>query len=299
MHGADQDLASSCLGVVSAGIDWITLTSTNQTTKKEMWRYFGGIVAEDLKLGYKTVPGGAYGFYGKRTRHALWAEKEDRTMLQVSGRRAQRAVMLCHPGDNATRLDVQVTLRVGEENVSTWLSDQADAAENAPRQRGKPREVARVIRSKKTETVYIGKRKSDLFLRLYDKFAESKEEEYRGCVRMELEIKGKTAKALWAYMAEEGRGTMYLLSMLLFHARRVGLSTKELELTEPAPELPKQENTKESVVLGWWSSQVAPSVARYSALGGWQTAFFALFGNCLTEHDKSMIMNSLSLVWGN
>jgi hypothetical protein len=264
-----------------------------------MWRYFNEIVAGDLKLGYKPIPGGAYGFYGKRTRHALLAEKEDRMMLQVSGTRAQRAVMLCAAGDNATRLDIQVTLRVGEENVHSWLQGQADAAECAPPQRGKPRSVKVVTERKKVQTVYVGKRSSDLFLRLYDKLEESKEEQYRGCVRLELEVKGKTAKALWAHMATQGLGTMYLLSMLLFHAKRVGLSTDGIEITTPAPALPEKQTTKESVLLGWWSSQVAPSVARYSAQGGWQTAFFALFGNCLTEWDKTAIMNTLSLQWGN
>jgi Replication initiation factor len=292
-------LQDSSLSLVSAGLDWITLTSVNQKTKLKMWRYFNEIAASDLQLGYKLVPGGAYGFYGKRTRHALLAEKEGRMMLQVSGERAKRAILLCAEGDNATRLDVQVTLRVGEENVSAWLENQLNRADTAPAQRGKPRSVKAVVANKKVQTVYIGKRKSDLFVRIYDKFEESGKEEFRGCVRLELEIKGKTSRALWAHMAQEGLGTMYLLSVLLFHANRVGLSTEGIDIETDAIEIPKRETTKESVTLGWWAKQVAPSVARYCALGGWQTAFFALFGHCLTEFDKTAIMNTLSIAWGN
>lgn len=285
--------------IKSAGFDWLTLTSENPESKLAMWRYFSSVAADDLQHGYAIVPGGAYGFYGKRARHALFAEKENRAMLQVSGRRAQQSYMLALPGDNATRIDVQITFTCPGEEPHEWLERCAYAVMAKPNGVGKPRQVVTIAKNGQTETVYIGSRKSDFFFRCYDKFAESGEEEYRGTVRVELEIKGKASKALWAHMAETGKGVLYLLSLLLQRAEGVGIPVEGIDLARQDIVLPKKQTTKESVTLAWFASQVAPAVARISGTSGWISAFAPLFHLSLTEYDRRTIMRLLSVAWGN
>lgn len=264
-----------------------------------MQRYFLRIARQDRQDGYETVKGGLYGFVGKKTRHALLGDKEDRSLLQVSGASAQNALVLCRNGDNCTRLDVQITLRVGQENVNWFLAQQERRLLAHPARHGKRPDVDARHKNGKVETVYSGSRKSDVFVRLYDKFAESRKEEHRGCVRFEVVFKGDASKALWAHLAEGDDGIMYLLRLLLHVLEQRGVDTSAIELQRQDIAIPRRQNTKENVTLGWWASQVAPSVARISAERGWQWCFHVLFGKACTEWDRTAIMNSFSIAWGN
>lgn len=287
------------LPLVSAGLDYLTLTSTASSSKRAMWRFFNAIVAADLKLGHKIKSGGAYGFYGKRARHALLAEKEDRMMLQVSGQAAQRSFKLMRDGDNATRIDIQVTFRVPPGGVQAMLAQLSAEARSAPAVRGHKPEVTDVVKTRGIETVYIGVRKSDVFLRLYDKFAESKEDRFKDCVRLEAEIKGKTAKALWRHCASNGLGPGYLLSVLRGLLERRGLQVGMIDWISVPQPLPPKEKTSQETTRAWWSVQVAPSVARDASVSGWYAAFCILFERCLTELDRCTILKALSVAWGN
>lgn len=292
-------LSETSLSLKSAGIDFLTLTSTNPQTKREMLRYFGSLIASDLKLGHKVVPGGAYGFYGKRTRHGLLAEKDDRTMLQVSGAAAQHTFKLIREGDNCTRLDVQVTLQCAPGAVPALLSSVALAARAAPALRGKRPKVKNIEGDYGTETVYIGKRSSDVYIRCYDKFEESGKEEYRNCVRFEVELKGKTAKAVWLKCATEGLGPSYLLGILRFVLERRGVALDGFDWPVQSKAIPIKEKTCLETLKGWWAAQVAPSVRKYVAEGGWTTPFCILFEQALTDLDLSTMLRSLALEWGN
>jgi len=283
---------------VSAGLDWVTLTTTAGDSKREMVRYFGSISVRDFQLGYPTVTGGAYGFYGHRCRHALLASKEERTMLQVSGYEAQRAIMLCRKGDNATRLDIQVTVRIEGCDVSEALTRIAGEARTCVSAQGIRPKVSEVHVDGKIETVYVGSRKSEVFIRCYDKYAESGEERYKGCVRLEVELKGKTSKALWQHCADNGLGTGYLLQVLKFYLERRGISAEWVPWEEGSVPPPPLMKTSFETRIGWYATQVAPSVKKMASEWGWQTPFQAIFGKALTEWDRSMIMNAISKVWG-
>lgn len=285
--------------IKSAGIDWVTTTSEDEGQKRLMKGYFNDIAGEDLRNGYKVVPGGAYGFYGERSRHALYAEKEARGMLQVSGARARQAFKLISSKSQCSRIDVQVTVYVGEGEVNERLAAIAAAATNHHVGRGRPAECKQVVCNGKTETVYIGSRRSDYFVRCYDKFAESSDPAYQGCVRLEVEIKHKAARALWRHMAEEGLGVGYLLSILLYVLKRRGVDTDwfDLQRQDIAPEKPTLTGIEEKI--GWLASQVVPTVKKVADERGWFTAFHILFSRVLTENDFTAMMNAFSISWGN
>jgi hypothetical protein len=264
-----------------------------------MRREFERNVADCLKRGYKVIPAGSHGFYGKRAEHALLAQKDERAMLVLSSDAAKYSDRLAREGDNCTRLDVQITVRIGEENVARFLSRQESRCSRHRTLRGKVPVVDGKRRNCKTYQVTVGSRTSDVFVRLYDKFLESGEERYRGCVRMEIEYKGKRSQALWACLARFEVGGMSLLQLLLQDLSERGVDTSMVDLERQDIVLPKAKPIKETVTWGWWASQVAPSVARSVAERGWYTAFSILFGKALTEFDKTSIMNSLSVAWGN
>lgn len=150
-----------------------------------------------------------------------------------------------------------------------------------------------------SQTLYVGSRQSDVFVRIYDKFLESKEECYRDCVRLEIEYKGKKSQAIWQALAEGTLRGMSLLSMLLTDLESRGIDVQGIELERMDIRLPKAKPSKEERTWGWWASQVAPSVARSVAERGWYTAFQILFRECLSEFDKTAILNAVSISWGN
>lgn len=285
--------------IKSAGIDWLTLTTVSDHTKKSMLRCFSRLVAADLKAGYKVVNGGAYGFFGKRTRHALLAEKDDRMMLQLSSDDAKQAIQLIYPDDNATRIDVQMTVFIGEEKIHDYLVFQESNARSKRAIRGKHAVVDHYASNGQYQTVYIGKRSSDVYVRLYDKFAKEQEECYRGCVRLEAEIKGKKAKALWAYLEKEVQAGLRVLQFLLSLLEDRGLDVSGIDLDRANIVLPKPEPFKETVSLAWLASQVAPTVARLSASHGWLHVFSVLFSGAVEDIDRRAILRALAMQWGN
>jgi hypothetical protein len=294
-----MDLVVSKFRTVSAGLDWVTLTSTSEHTQSRMRSYFAGVALRDSRLGYQTKKGGAFGFYGEKTRHALLACKDDRSMLQVSGQEAQGCYRLARKGDHATRLDIQVTIRVPEGQVNKTLERICAEARGAKYVRGKRPTVKSIEGEHGTETVLIGRRASEIFIRCYDKYEESGKEEWKNCVRLEVELKGKTSQALWSIIASENAGPGYYLGVLRTILERRGLSLDWVEWPGKSKAIPIKEKTSQQRTRAWWASQVAPSVARDVAEWGFYTAMSILFEKCLTEGDRTRIMNAWSISWGN
>ena len=150
-----------------------------------------------------------------------------------------------------------------------------------------------------SQTLYVGKRVSDVYIRIYDKFEECGDERYKGCVRYEIEYKGKRAARIWQALADHSLNGRDLVPMLLTDLDERGIDVSMIEIEKQDIVLPKAKPSKESVTWGWWASQVAPSVARSVAERGWYTAFSILFRQTLTELDKTLIMNAISVAWGN
>jgi hypothetical protein len=240
-----------------------------------------------------------FGFYGQKTRHAVWGVKKDWALVQSSGRFAKNGLKLAMSGIQASRIDVQVTMRVDPGTVQQVLRGAYELACNAPNGGHRPREVRLIESRRRAQTVYIGSRASDMFVRCYDKFEESGDEEYRDCVRYEVEIKGRAAKALWEHMATTGSGVGFLVKLLVDVLRERGI---ELDITEfdnlPTLTLKKDKTTDEGR-LAWLKRTVAPTVAKLSETRGWIAPFSMLFDLALNDFDKCGIMRALSISWAS
>jgi DNA relaxase NicK len=206
---------------------------------------------------------------------------------------------LLREGDNCTRLDVQVTIEIGEENIHAFLLYQEQCAMSRPMAKGHRAVVDHYASNGKYQTVYIGSRSSDTYVRIYDKFAESAEERYRGTVRFEAEIKGKKSKALWAYLETQNQPGLRILQLLLQILEQRGLDVSDVDIARADVVLPKAEPLREDVSLRWLAGQVAPTVKRLCQSRGWIAPFSALFSSAIDEQDRRAIMAALALQWGN
>lgn len=284
--------------LIDAGIDYIRITSQDRQQKGRMLDYYRAIRVEDQRLGYKEQTGGAFGFMGKKCRHALYGDKDDWAMVQASGQAAKRSMRLVADGTQATRIDLQLTYWVGEGEVENTIRRAYNDACQAPSLAHRPIKVNMIESRHKAQTVYLGSRASDVFFRIYDKYEESGKEEYKGCVRFELELKGRMAKALWQRWIDGTATLASALGMVINMLADRGVMVPCPDLEDQDIARLKPEKTALDGTLAWLQHQVAPTVRRLVGEFGYITPFRILFESALTDLRVHRIMRSLSVVWG-
>lgn len=285
--------------LIDAGLDYVRVTSQDKASQRAMFEYFRRVLVRDQKLGYEAKTGGAFGFLGTKCRHALYGQKREWAMLQASGYEAKQGMQLAIEGTQASRLDFQLTYWVGEGEVERIIREAYNAACGLRDPQRKHMRVNMIESRHAAQTVYLGSRASDIFFRIYDKFEESKKEEYRGCVRFELELKGRMAKVLWEKIRDGNVGMRACLEMLIAMLAERGVIVPSEDLdNQDIIRLKKPETLIENTV-SWLAAQVAPTVKRLSSSHGWIFAFSVLFAGACTEGDRRAIMSTLSRVWGS
>lgn len=185
-------------------IDWLTCT----TFGEDDYRTLRGL-AYSL-TGGKTSEGNYLQYAGEQDRgyFAGVAQQNGRPhyLVRASGALAHELAMLTHeyrgtfPRARATRLDVQVTVPVG---TGPRLADIALKLERGELGkypgRGRPPKLTTIRGENEKDTIYIGSRESERFLRIYAK--EVAGENY---LRFEVEYKGQQARKAWAGVLKEG-----------------------------------------------------------------------------------------------
>lgn len=285
--------------LVDAGIDYIRVTTTDAREQNKCSDYYLAIAKADKALGHKERAAGAFGFIGRATRHALMAYKKEWAMLQVSGSAAQESIMLVSERSQATRIDIQATILEGEEEVRGKMLSLYEEACDWKGYKGRPAKVTGVFNRHDVQTIYIGSRSSDWFIRIYDKFAESGKEEHRGCIRYEVEIKGRASKALWRLMAEKGKGVTYLLKVLETHLKRNGIEMPKTWLPSTCPQMPIIERTTIESTMAWLRRAVAPAYTRCAIELGWFAPLLEIVSNVLYDEEQYTLTSVMAQIWGS
>lgn len=282
-----------------AGFDYVRVLSSDGGAQEVLRRVYGEVRQHDEHLGYLEGKGGAFGFYGHKTRHALYGVKKEWQMLQISGYAAKRALRLTQDGTQASRIDLQLTYQVGEENVEGWVRKTYNDACGHQDASRKHLQVNMIESRHKAQTVYIGSRASDIFFRCYDKFAESGKEEHKGCVRFELELKGRASKALWRALCDGEQTLRSSLQMVIHMLKERGVTVPCEDIDDQDVKLPPREATKEESTIAWLHRQVGPVVKRLTQTSHWMYAFNALFDGAMSEWERKRIVRSLAIYWGS
>lgn len=285
--------------LIDAGIDYLRVTSQAPSRQEQMFYYYQRIAMRDEKLGYEQKTGGAFGFIGKKVRHALWGVKGDWAMVQASGYEAKGGLELAKYETQCTRIDIQATYRLDGMDVGEELDRMYEAACKQPHTNCRPPTVKKIESRHKVETVYIGSRASDIYIRLYDKYEESGKEEYKSCLRFEVEIKGRAAKALWRKMVEEQASVGYLLSLLFTLCAERGVLMYSDDFPQYGTTLEMKQVSSEENKIAWLARQVAPTVSKLTSTHGWILLFSVLFDRACNDFDKHAIISSLARSWGN
>jgi len=182
------------VSIRTAGIDWITATSHSDVGRDEYRKLGARIAASEDRQGNKPAVWGWQGYSGWHAGGLTYGERKDGAILRLSGALAagywRDAVRW---SSNISRLDLEVTVHLspfprhlGTVGYRSVLAAVPEGAE--------PPNASLHVSTDGGETLYLGRRASDKYSRLYNKAVESKEPAFRGCWRYELELKGLPAK---------------------------------------------------------------------------------------------------------
>lgn len=167
------------------------------------------------------------------------------------------------PPGHISRIDLQVTLPLNEEIDMLGLYKILSTPEQFPwKQQGAAPYVQLIRNNEGGETIYIGKRTSDLMTRIYRKTVLGVE-----CLRWEIELKGRLARGL----TEQGGLTDPHVRATMARAVIAGYpDTAQLVLagfdrcldeTDAEPRRYRSEATEDATLL-WWSRTVIPALKK-------------------------------------
>jgi hypothetical protein len=181
--------------LANAGVDYITATSASTSTQVLL----RGIGHEELgrarRNGNQVKPWGANGYRGHRGGHVSLGDGDAGTILRLSGgRSADLGAEICRSDANITRIDLQATARFNRD-VAALARHHAQELARHQRNGGIKRHMRLESTNGRGNTLYVGSRVSNFYGRVYDKYRESGDEQYRRCWRYEVECKGDGAQA--------------------------------------------------------------------------------------------------------
>jgi DNA relaxase NicK len=269
---------------IETGVDWITSTARIGTEQAERIMHYGaenthnrskqGTYPQATRLlGFDGFSSGKTAFYGQSSTHA---------MLRITGEEANGAFKAVNrANDHYSRLDIQVTVWLPElpKTYNERMYGRLLQAFNPDTGKGSgPR---RYTDGKGGWTIYSTDRTAKQMARIYNKYAETPEPQYKGAIRYELELKDIYACEMAGMLDLQGiHAERYLLSYLKLWYKRKGIilpynsRTADISLLS----VPHAQSDVERQ-LQWLERQVKPTVRRLIELGLQEYVTMLLFGS--------------------
>lgn len=279
--------------LVFAGVDYLRLTAQDH---KPFEDWHGLLFAERLaeeRAGRRAHVRGMLGYYGQVGQHFFVGRNESGCMVQVSGVLAHQLFRaLSHSGGRASRVDVQVSKFVSE-SPDAYLHRAFVYAEAASKKVGHPPSIELRDSNSGAKMLTIGSRESELYGRVYDKGKESKDANWDGYVRWEVEVKGKQAADLHRWLLDDYTRVHTVLPIVanFFKARGLPIDWDGwADATLPPP--PARTKTDESRIA-WLSTQVGPTIRELVKKGKALEVAQALLHN--TAEDATIVALATAL----
>jgi predicted Fe-Mo cluster-binding NifX family protein len=186
--------------LVHHGVDWLTVTARGGKQALSLFESAQVLLREGVSLGNDKKPWSMSGFNGWKAGQTQCGTRGDEVIVRVSGDMAHDYWrFLYDDSDNCTRIDCQATYRLSCD-VSPIITRHFSQAKRLQAERTRAPTVSLLSTNNGPSTVYLNRRISESFGRVYDKGAESGKEELARCIRYEVEYKGDEARRVSAYL---------------------------------------------------------------------------------------------------
>jgi len=248
--------------ILDAGVDWITATCSDRErgqallTKAAVW------MMTERHGGSEQVVWSRYGYDGFQCGAVQLGSRDDGVLVRLSGPTAwQYWERVMDYATHVSRLDLQMTVRT-QSNGARQITSHYKSAMRAKRRKVIRRAVSLYRSDDDSATLYLGKRASDLFCRIYEKGKESKLDHYRDAVRYEVECKNEQAHQTALRLKNSGDQRRYAIgfvSAYLTEARCCPRGLGQVRLS--SIRAPTKANDDRSRLL-WLAIQVRPVLQR-------------------------------------
>ena len=253
--------ATAVFTVTEAHVDWLTVTASQGIKRRLLDELCLQVLAErERTTGEPAKAWRWQGFDGTRCGQFSWGSRPDCSVALASGAlAATHWRRLSAVSQNCSRLDLAVTVEVDDESRDLAR----EALEQYKRFKAHtPNSATWTLYTSEGggTTLYLGRRTSDLFFRLYNKHAEDAEHYPRPAWRYELELKRKAALEALRYLVRERDTSRAILAALTDYLARRGINRPwrepDAQWHVSAPRLPATQESR----LHWLRTQVAPAI---------------------------------------
>jgi DNA relaxase NicK len=245
--------------VVDGGVDYLTCTFKPESKLTQLEFLLARAKARELEKGNFESAWGMAGFTGWRVGGLEFGLRDDGVLVRLSGEVARDWwPKFGKLASNCSRIDLQQTVMVADDWPNTIKTHWQEMVSwwKANPNRPTPSVIAG---PSGPQTIYSGKRTSDVFMRVYHRGSKGGLEDRVGHVRYEVELKRDRAKAMLSLLlsteapAEVIRSQCY--AMLCARGLRLALKYDALPCSHAAPS--KSDADK---CLSWLRKCVRPSV---------------------------------------
>lgn len=175
--------------VVDSGVDWLTATARGKDARKSFLAQGEALLKEDAGAGVEITSARIRDYSGwKGNGVFVGTRRDDDLIVLTSSRAAAQWQTVARAATNVSRLDLQVTVWTHGEQpaLSRWYYQKC---RRLPSQRGRPRTLSLIQTQPAGDTLYVNKRTSDSYGRVYDYATAHKEGPPRTLWRYEVEYK--------------------------------------------------------------------------------------------------------------
>lgn len=262
--------------IQEGAVDYVTATAQSGEYGDNLQKLGAKLLDHAHVESWDVKPWRFHGYEGLQSGPVICATRQDSTLIKLSSVYASEFWFeVLQLATNCSRLDTQVTVRLdgpAQDGMRTILKSIRQF-----RKVNKGGPVLKVITEEPGGvTIYLGKRQSDRFGRIYDKGAESGREQYRDCLRFEVQWQNKLARQVGQELVQHENKFANNRSKLrhseavrgyvfpYFTQRGVPAdfaTTRQSLVTSARPVTNVQQQ------LSWLNSQVAPTVASLISRG--------------------------------
>lgn len=246
---------------VHAGVDYLTVTTRNPVRGAGLFLladHWWSAAGELHEVDYDAF---VRGYRGRQTNRLFVGNRSDGTILRASSDAAEDlALRAIGYADNVSRLDIQVTAQPHEGSPDLAGMAYATIA-GGFRTRGRIPTVTLIKTNKGGRTLYVGRRVSDVYLRLYNKSAEEGVREVPARWRYEVELKNAIAKKTAQAIAASKAPNVAINSLVYRHFGVRGMVPVFGRADDPPSCTVDRQPSNLARRLKWLATQVYPVVA--------------------------------------
>lgn len=251
-------MSSEVYEIVDVGIDYLTSTFSGRKSSREAAIKAFDLLENEMQSGNIRKPWAMAGYSGWASGAVQVGHNHDRVLVRLSSHAAHdNWRWFGERADNISRIDYQVTSRTND-TPTRRLAKHWRQARKFKREHKTNASVGAYFGDDSTPTIYLGRRISNRFGRIYDKERESNDDRWKGCVRYEVEYKNDSGTLMTNSLLRSSGPTNQMGCDVLDFFRNRGVPIKGF-LNGMGNYSSIRNTSDASRRIKWIQSQVAPA----------------------------------------